>query len=122
MNDSELIQTTNFCIFLTWIVGGGVQLCPLGTAATNRPIMPTLGDYDEGECGGMMTGRRNEVLGEILPQCRFVHNKSHMLCLGRRGVKPGTNRLRYGTATHFCNLPSKCIYKTKANFITLSSF
>jgi hypothetical protein len=30
-------------------VRGGVQLHPLGTAATNRPILPTPGDYDNGE-------------------------------------------------------------------------
>jgi hypothetical protein len=30
------------------IVGGGVQLGPHGTAATNRPIVPALGDYDDG--------------------------------------------------------------------------
>jgi hypothetical protein len=30
---------------------------PLGTAATNRPIVPALGDYDDGEIGGMMIGR-----------------------------------------------------------------
>jgi hypothetical protein len=59
-------------------VGGGVQLGPLGTAATNRPIVPYPGDYDDGEIGGMI-GRETEVLGENLPQCRFVHNKSHML-------------------------------------------
>jgi hypothetical protein len=40
-------------------VGGGVQLGPLGTAATNRPSVPTLGDYDDGEIGGMMIGRGN---------------------------------------------------------------
>jgi hypothetical protein len=40
-------------------VGGGVQLGPLGTAATNRPTVPTPGDYDDGEIGGMMTGRGN---------------------------------------------------------------
>jgi hypothetical protein len=39
-------------------VGGGVQLGPLGTAATNRPIVPALGDYDDGEIGGMI-GRGN---------------------------------------------------------------
>jgi hypothetical protein len=43
-----------------------------------------------------------EVLGENPPQCRFVHHKPHMLCLdaspGRRGGKPATNRLSYGTA------------------------
>jgi hypothetical protein len=39
-------------------VGGGVQLGPLGTAATNRPIVPAAGDYDDGEIGGMI-GRGN---------------------------------------------------------------
>jgi hypothetical protein len=40
-------------------VGSGVQLGPLGTAATNRPIVPATGDYDNGEIGGMMIGRGN---------------------------------------------------------------
>jgi hypothetical protein len=39
-------------------VGGGVQLGPLGTAATNRPIVPASGDYDDGEIGEMI-GRGN---------------------------------------------------------------
>jgi hypothetical protein len=47
-----------FLIFLLIdIVGGGVLLRPLGTAATNRPIVPAPGDYD-GEIGGMI-GRGN---------------------------------------------------------------
>jgi hypothetical protein len=41
------------------IVGSGIQLCPLGTAATNRPIVPAPDDYDDGEIGGMMIGRGN---------------------------------------------------------------
>jgi hypothetical protein len=41
-------------IFLIGIVGGGVQLVPLGTEATNRPNMPAPGDYDDGEIGGMI--------------------------------------------------------------------
>jgi hypothetical protein len=39
-------------------VGGGIQLCQLGTVATNRPIVPAPGDYDDGEIGGMI-GRGN---------------------------------------------------------------
>jgi hypothetical protein len=45
--------------FLIGIVGGGVQFGPLGTAATNTPIVPAPGDYDDVETGGMMIGRRN---------------------------------------------------------------
>jgi hypothetical protein len=42
------------------IVGGGVQLGPLGTAATNRPIVPAPGEFDDGEIGGMISrGNRN---------------------------------------------------------------
>jgi hypothetical protein len=35
-------------------------LGPLGTAATNRPIVTASGDYDDGEIGGMIgTGNRS---------------------------------------------------------------
>jgi hypothetical protein len=40
------------------VLGGGVQLGPLGTAATNRHIMPVPGDYDVGETVGFF-GRVN---------------------------------------------------------------
>jgi hypothetical protein len=40
-------------------VGGGVLLGPLGTMAANKPIVPAPGDYDDGEIGGIMTGRGN---------------------------------------------------------------
>jgi hypothetical protein len=46
--------------FLIDIMGGGVQLGPLGTAASNRPIVPAPGDYDDGEIGGMI-GRGNRI-------------------------------------------------------------
>jgi hypothetical protein len=45
--------------FLIGILGGGVQLGPLGTTVTSRPLMPAPGDYDDGEIGGMMIGMGN---------------------------------------------------------------
>jgi hypothetical protein len=35
-------------------LGGGVQLGPLGTAATNRPIVPAPGDKGYRKIGGMI--------------------------------------------------------------------
>jgi hypothetical protein len=58
-------------IFLIGVVGNGVQLGPLGTAATNRPIVPAPGDYD-GETGGMIgkgnrSTRRKPALMPLYP-------------------------------------------------------
>jgi hypothetical protein len=39
--------------------GGGVQLGPLGTAATDWPIVPAPGYYDDGEFGGIKIRRGN---------------------------------------------------------------
>jgi hypothetical protein len=49
--------------------------------------VPAPGDYDDGEIGGMI-GKETEVLGENLPQCRFVYQKQHML----PGCEPGPPR------------------------------
>jgi hypothetical protein len=35
-------------------------LGPLSTAATSRPIVPALGNYDDGEIGGMMIDRGDQ--------------------------------------------------------------
>jgi hypothetical protein len=66
---------------------------PLGTAATNRPIVPAPDDYDDVEIGGMVIG---SYLGAVL-------STTNATCCpdtnpGRRGKKPTTNRLSYGTA------------------------
>jgi hypothetical protein len=46
-------------VIFNWYSEGGVKLGPLGTAATNRPVVSAPGVYDDGEIGGMMIGRRN---------------------------------------------------------------
>jgi hypothetical protein len=61
-------------------------LRPLDTAATNRSIVPALGDYDDGEIGGMI-GRGNRGTRGNLPQCRFVQHKPHMITVCYNNLK-----------------------------------
>jgi hypothetical protein len=68
--------------FLIRIEGeeGGVQLGPLGTAPTNRPIVPTPGDYEDGEIGGMI-GRVNRSTRRKpapVPQCLLFGFKPYL--------------------------------------------
>jgi hypothetical protein len=78
------------------------KLGPLGTSATEWPIIPAPGDYDDGEFGGMKNGRGTEVLRENLPSATLSTINPTWpdpgSNPGRRGGKPATNRLRYGAA------------------------
>jgi hypothetical protein len=47
-------------ILLIRIVGGGVQLGPLGTAVTDWPIVLAPCNYDDGEFRGMKNGKGNQ--------------------------------------------------------------
>jgi hypothetical protein len=79
------------------------MLGPLRTSATEWPIVPAPGDYDDGEflVEWRLAGE-TKVLGKKLPQRHFVHHKSHLPHPGsnpsRRGGKPATIRLSYGAA------------------------
>jgi hypothetical protein len=85
-------------LFAQW----GVELGPLGTSATECPIVSAPGDCDDGELDGMKIGREIEVLGENLPQRHFVPPQIPFarpgLEPGPPGGKPATNRLSYGAA------------------------
>jgi hypothetical protein len=79
------------------------KLGPLGTSATEWPLIPAPGYYNDGEFVGMNIDRWTEVLGENLPQGHFIHHKSH---LSRPGLEPGPpwseasdNRLSYDAAS-----------------------
>jgi hypothetical protein len=78
-------------------------LGPLGTVATNRPIMPAPGDYDDGEIGGMMIGRGNRSTRRKPAPVPLCAPQTPHACPdtnpGRCGGKPVTNRLSYGTAS-----------------------
>jgi hypothetical protein len=59
--DSKYTKPAHTGWWIIQIVGeGGVQLGPLGMSATNWPIVPAPGDYEDGEFGGMMTSRENQ--------------------------------------------------------------
>jgi hypothetical protein len=64
-------------------VGGGIQ-GPLDTAVTNGVLcQPRVIMMMEKSVEWL--ARETEVLGENLPQCRFVHHKPHMLPVGEPG-------------------------------------
>jgi hypothetical protein len=99
---------SKYCVrFKTNIFGGGVQLGPLGTSAINWPIVPAPVIMRMENMVEWWLAGETEVLGENLPQVRFVDHKCHMTWPGanqdRRGGKSATNRLSYGTAL-FCVL------------------
>jgi hypothetical protein len=62
--------------------------------------VPAPGDYDDGEIGGMI-GRKPKYSEKTCPSAALSTTKP--TCCpeanpGRRGGKPATNRLSYGTA------------------------
>jgi hypothetical protein len=58
-------------------VGGGVQLGLLGTAATNRPIVPAPGDNDDGEIGGMIGRGNRSTLRKPAPVSLYPPQTPH---------------------------------------------
>jgi hypothetical protein len=79
------------------------KLGPLGMSATEWPIVPAPGDYDDGEFGGMKIVRGNRSTRRKptpAPLCppQIPLDQTPGSNPGRRGGKPATNRLSYGAA------------------------
>jgi hypothetical protein len=95
------------------IVGVESILGPLGTSATEWPIVPAPGDCGDGEFGGMKMDRGNRSTRRKpapVPLCPPQIPLDQTLVRagstpGRRGGKPATNRLSYGAALTSQDIP-----------------
>jgi hypothetical protein len=74
-------------------VGGGVQLGPLGTAATNRPIVSAPGDYDDGEIGGMISKGNRSTVRKPAPMPLCPPQTPHAARTLTRAAGVGSQRL-----------------------------
>jgi hypothetical protein len=63
-------------------------LGPLGAAATNRPIMPAQGDYDDGEIGRVMIGKGNRSTLRKLAPVSFCSPQTPHAIPGREPGPP----------------------------------
>jgi hypothetical protein len=74
-------------------VGGGVQLGPLSTAATNSPIVPAPGDYDDGEIGGMIGRGNRSTRRKPTPVPHCPSQTPHAARTRTRAAAVGSQRL-----------------------------
>jgi hypothetical protein len=81
-------------VFLIDIRGeGGVQMGPLHTAATNRPIVPAPGDYDDREIGGMIGRGNRSTRRKPAPVPLCLPQTSHAARTRTRAAAMGSQRL-----------------------------
>jgi hypothetical protein len=88
--------------FFNWYSGGGVQLGSLGTAVTNRPIVPAPGDYGDEEIGGIIVRGIRSTRRKPAPVPLCPLQTPHAARTRTRAAAVGsqrlTNYLSYGTA------------------------
>jgi hypothetical protein len=71
----------------------GIQVGPLGTAATNRPIVPAPGDYDDGEIGGMIGRGNRSTRKKTAPVPLCSPQTPHAARTRTRAVAVGSQRV-----------------------------
>jgi hypothetical protein len=85
-----------------WCSGAWSPIGSTGHCGHQWPIVPTPGDYDDGEIGGII-GRGSRKYSEKTCPSAALSTTNPTCCPDanpcRRGGKPATNRLSYGTAT-----------------------
>jgi hypothetical protein len=92
-------------------VGGGVQLGPLGTAATNRPILPAPGD--DGEIDGMIGRGNRSTLRKPAPVPLCPTQTPHAARTRTRAAAVGSQRLTvWATARPLIHLVQSIIKHT----------
>jgi hypothetical protein len=65
-------------------VGGEIQLGSLGTAATDGPILPASGDYDDGEFGAIKIGRGNGIPIQTILTLKLIITSKIPTCVMTR--------------------------------------
>jgi hypothetical protein len=68
-------------------------LGPLGTAATNRPIVPATGDYDDGEIGEMIGRGNRSTRRKPVPMLLCPPQTPHAARMRTRAAAMGSQRL-----------------------------
>jgi hypothetical protein len=66
---------------------------PLGTAATNRPIVPAPGDYDDGEIGEMIGKGKLSTWRKPAPMPLCPPHTPHAARTQTRAATVGSQRL-----------------------------
>jgi hypothetical protein len=78
--------------FFKWY-SGGVQLGPLGTAATNRPIVPAPGDFEDGKIGKIFSKGNRGARRKLAPVPLCPPQSPHAARTRTRATAVGSQRL-----------------------------